>query len=110
MPLVSGGMSSAEPAPLPDERVLEMAGIKLAEVTGKERRVEPGPLLKGPGPLGVRLGPRHSDGYCHIDLAFLLNVDRAAETSLPDCATGLAADPRRPLARPSRPGRTRPHR
>jgi hypothetical protein len=93
MPLVSGGMNSAEPAALADERVLEMAGIKLAELTGKEWRVEPGPLLKGPGTLGVRLGPRHSDSYRHIDLEFLLNVDRAAETSLPDCATGLAADP-----------------
>lgn len=93
MPLVSGGMNSAEPAALPDERVLEMAAIKLAELTGKEWRVEPGPLLKGPGTLGVRLGPRHSDSYRHIDLEFLLNIDRAAETSLPDCATGLAADP-----------------
>lgn len=54
---------------------------------------EPGPLLKGPGTLGVRSGPRHSDSYRHIDLEFLLNVDRAAETSPPDCATGLAADP-----------------
>jgi hypothetical protein len=93
VPLISGGMNSAEPAPLPDERVLEIAGIKLAELTGKEWRVEPGPLLKGPGSLGVRLGPRHSDSYRHNDLEFLLNVERAAETSLPDCATGLAADP-----------------
>ena len=43
--------------------------------------------------MGVRLGPRHSDSYRHIDLEFLLNVDRPAETSLADCATGLAADP-----------------
>ena len=86
-------MNSTERAPLPDERVLEMAGIKLAEVTGKERRAEPGPLLKRPGTPGVRLGPRHSDSYRHIDLEFLLSVDRAAESSLPDCAAGLAADP-----------------
>jgi hypothetical protein len=58
MPLVSGGMNSAEPAALPDERVLEMAGIKLAELTGKKWRVEPGPLLKGPGTLrGSRTRP-----------------------------------------------------
>jgi hypothetical protein len=82
MPLVSGGMNSAEPAALPDERVLEMAGIKLAKLTGKKWRVEPGPLLRGPGTLGVRLGPHHSDSYRHIDLEFLLNVDRAAETAL----------------------------
>lgn len=86
-------MNSTEPAPLPDERVLEMTGIKLGELTGKEWRVQSGQLLKGPGTAGVRLGPRHSDSYRHIDLEFLLNVDRADETSLPDCATGLAADP-----------------
>jgi hypothetical protein len=93
MRLFSGGMNSAEPAPLPDERVLEMGGIKLAELTGTQWRVEPGPLLKGPGTLGVRPGPRHSDSYRHFDLEFLLNVDRAAETSLPDCAVALASDP-----------------
>ncbi len=93
MRLFSGGMNSAEPAPLPDERVLEMAGIKLAELTGTQWRVEPGPLLEGPGTLGVRPGPRHSDSYRHFDLEFLLNVDRAAETSLPDCAVALASDP-----------------
>lgn len=86
-------MKSAEPAPPPDGCLPEMAGIKLAELTSKEWRVEPGPLLKGPGSLGVRLGPRHSHSYRHIDLEFLLSVERAAETSLPDCATGLAADP-----------------
>jgi hypothetical protein len=45
VPLISGGMNSAESAPLPDERVLEMAGIKLAELTGKEWRggSSPGP-------------------------------------------------------------------
>ncbi|HEX5303461.1 MAG TPA: DUF6348 family protein [Streptosporangiaceae bacterium] len=73
--------------------MLELAGIKLAELTGKQWRVEPGPLLKGPGTLGVRPGPRHSDSYRHYDLEFLLHVGRAAETSLADCAVGLASDP-----------------
>lgn len=86
-------MDSADPVPLPDEHVLELAGIKLAELTGQEWRVGPGPLLRGPGTLGVRIGERHSDSYRHIDLEFLLNVDRADETSLPDCASGLASDP-----------------
>jgi hypothetical protein len=86
-------MNSTESAPLPDERVLEMTGIRLGELTGKEWRLESGPLLKGPGSSGVRLGRRHSDSHRHIDLEFLLNVGRAGETSLPDCATGLAADP-----------------
>jgi hypothetical protein len=42
MPLFSDGVNSAESAPLPDERVLEMAGIKSAELTGKQRRIESG--------------------------------------------------------------------
>jgi hypothetical protein len=48
-------MNLAKPASLPDERVLEMAGVKLAELTGQEWRVESGPLLKGPGTVGVRM-------------------------------------------------------
>lgn len=80
------------PAPLADNRVLELAGTRLAELTGEEWRVQDGPLLKGPGSAGVRVGPRHDDSFRHVDLEFLLNVDRD-ETSLPDCSNGLAADP-----------------
>lgn len=43
--------------------------------------------------LGVRVAPRHSDSVRHVDLDFMLNVDRAAETSIVDCATGFAHDP-----------------
>jgi hypothetical protein len=72
--------------------VLELAGTRLSQLTGKEWRVQDGPLLKGPGSVGVRIGPRHDDSFRHIDLEFLLNVDRE-ETSLPDCSTGTASDP-----------------
>ena len=81
---------STQPAPIPDERVLELVGEKLAELTG-EWRVVPGPLLKGPGAMGVRVGG-HSDNIRHVDLEFLLNVDRA-DLSVVDCAYGLASDP-----------------
>jgi hypothetical protein len=89
---MSGGMETGTPAPLADDRVLELAGTRLAELTGKEWRVQGGPLLKGPGSAGVRVGQRHDDSFRHIDLEFLLNVDRQ-ETSLLDCSTGLATDP-----------------
>jgi hypothetical protein len=89
---MSGGMETGTPAPLADDRVLELAGTHLAELTSKEWRVQGGPLLKGPGTSGVRVGQRHDDSFRHVDLEFLLNVDRE-ETSLLDCSTGLAADP-----------------
>ena len=92
----SGAMNrSAQVAPIPDEHVLELAGEKLAELADElgQWRVVPGPLLKGPGSLGVRVAARDSDDVRHVDLEFLLNVDRAAETSVVDCASGLASDP-----------------
>src|ERR1700761_1343926 len=83
----------AVPAPLPPERVLQIVGEKLTELRGSWS-VEPGPILKGPGTLAVRLGqPPHSDRVRHVDLEFLLNIDRPAETSLIDCATGFAPQP-----------------
>ncbi len=73
--------SGPAPVPLPDEQVLQIAGRKLAELSG-QWRLEPGPLLKGPGHLGVRVAPRHSDSFRHVDLEILLDVRRAAETTL----------------------------
>ena len=92
-PVPSGAMDSG-PAPLPlrDERVLKIVGRKLADLAG-QWQIEPGPLLKGPGTFAVRVASRHSDSFRHVDLEFLLSVNRAAETSLVDCATGFAADP-----------------
>lgn len=50
------------------------------------------------------------DDIRHVHLEFLVNVDRAAETSIADCASGLARDPEELSARPSRSGRTPPPR
>jgi hypothetical protein len=79
------------PARLPAEQILAIAGARLAELGG-DWQLQPGPLLKGPGTFGVRVGPAHSDSYRHIDLEFLLNVDRA-DSAIIDCSSGLAADP-----------------
>ena len=60
-PVPSGAMNrGTQLAPIPDERVLELAGEKLAELAGElgQWRVVPGPLLKGPGSLGVRVAAR----------------------------------------------------
>jgi hypothetical protein len=86
---------SAQLTPIPDERVLELVGEKLAELVGEwgEWRVVPGPLLKGPGSLCVRVAARDSDSVRHVDLEFMLDIDRASELSIVDCAHGLASDP-----------------
>jgi len=76
---------------LPPERILEIAGARLGELGG-EWHLEPGPLLKGPGSTGVRIGVPHSDSYRHVDLEFWLNVDRA-DSMIADCSSGFAADP-----------------
>lgn len=92
----AGTVSAMNPgtpsSPVPDERVLEFAGQRLAELAGRWQ-VVPGPLLKGPGTLGVRVAARDSDNFRHVDLEFLLDIDRAAETSIVDCAIGFAREP-----------------
>jgi hypothetical protein len=83
----------SKPPPLSRERVLEIVAEKLGAMHG-EWSLQPGPLLKGPGSLGVRVAEQqHTDNFRHVDLEFLLNVDRPADTSLIDCTTGLAAEP-----------------
>jgi Family of unknown function (DUF6348) len=79
------------PEPLTDERILQLVGEKLSEFVGPWQ-VE-GPLLKGPGSLGVAVGPRHVGDFRHVDLDFQLNTALPIETSLLDCASGFAADP-----------------
>ncbi|GHJ48316.1 hypothetical protein Cs7R123_56580 [Catellatospora sp. TT07R-123] len=51
-----------------------------------------GPLLRGPGTVGVLLQDNHTDHDNHLDLVLLLNVDRPADTSIVDCTSGLGAD------------------
>jgi hypothetical protein len=83
----------SEPAPLPNERVLEIVGESLTKLTGTPWELRDGPLLRGPGSAGVRLGAAHVDSFRHVDLEFLLNVDNPDETSLLNCASGLHQDP-----------------
>lgn len=82
-----------EPLRLSDERVLEIVGETLTDFVGGEWTMRPGPLLKGPGSVGVRMGTSHDASYRHVDLEFLLSVDHPVQTSLINCAMGLAEDP-----------------
>lgn len=83
----------AEPASLPDERILEIVGESLTELTGQEWTVQPGPLLRGPGSVGVRIGAPDIDNFRHVDLEIVLNVDLPEQTGLLDCTAGLAPEP-----------------
>jgi hypothetical protein len=91
---VDHGTQAPEPARLPDERILEIVGETLTDWLDQDGwSLRPGPLLKGPGTSGVRVSEPHDDSFRHVDLEFLLNVDRPDETSLINCGTGLSADP-----------------
>lgn len=89
----TNGTPKAAPARLADERILQIVGESPTGLTGKEWRLVPGPLLKGPGSTGVRMGESHDADYRHVDLEFLLSTEHPDETSLISCGTGRAADP-----------------
>jgi Family of unknown function (DUF6348) len=82
-----------EPARLADERILEIVGESLTQMSGQAWTLQPGPLLKGPGSTGVRIGAPHDGSFRHVDLEFLLSVDHHEETSLINCGTGRFPDP-----------------
>ncbi|HEV2639189.1 MAG TPA: DUF6348 family protein [Actinocrinis sp.] len=88
------GTDESEPASLPDEQILEIVGEHLAELSGYPWTLQPGPLLKGPGTVGVRIAAPDVQNFRHVDLEILLNVDNPEETGLVDCTSGLAAEPR----------------
>ncbi|MCL2653141.1 MAG: DUF6348 family protein [Propionibacteriaceae bacterium] len=46
-------------------------------------------LVRGPGTLGVAVVPFLDEPSNHIDLEFILNVDRREETTLFDCVAGI---------------------
>ena len=92
-PLREAGPDTPEPASLPDVRILEIVGERLTELSGYGWTMQPGPLLKGPGSVGVRIASPDVDNFRHVDLEILLNVDNPAETGLVDCTSGLAAEP-----------------
>ncbi|WP_062436942.1 DUF6348 family protein [Herbidospora daliensis] len=75
---------------LSDEVVLGMVAHHLSEAMGKPWQVE-GRLAKGPGTLGVVLRHTHPDHPGHLDLDFVLNVDRPESTTITDCVGGFGA-------------------
>jgi hypothetical protein len=75
-------------ARLPDAVVLGVVAERLTELSRKPWRVE-GSLARGPGSLAVALGEDHTGSAGHLDLVFLLNVDRPDETDVADCSTGF---------------------
>jgi hypothetical protein len=58
-----------------------------------------GDLLRGPGTLGVVLRPNHTGAEAHVDLDFVLDLDRPAETTIPDCCSGPGETPEEALRR-----------
>ncbi|MGR6916854.1 DUF6348 family protein [[Actinomadura] parvosata] len=80
-------MDGVRPA---DEVVLGMVAEHLSAAMGQAWQVRDG-LAKGPGTLAVRLGPDHTGSPAHLDLDFVLNVDRPHDTTISDCVTGYGA-------------------
>lgn len=74
------------------DATLALVAERLNRLHGTWTLAEPG-VLRGPGRFAVTLGAAHGGGRNHLDLNIIIDTDRAAETTIPDCATGLAADP-----------------
>ncbi|ADB36019.1 hypothetical protein Kfla_7031 [Kribbella flavida DSM 17836] len=72
---------------LPDSVVLEMLAGKLSAASNRDWHVEDG-LVRGPGTVGVTLGRDHTGQSGHLDLNFVLNLDRPETTTLSDCVAG----------------------
>lgn len=51
-------------------------------------------VVRGPGTVAVAVASNHTDEPRHLDLEFILNVDRREETAIIDCMSGIAHDPR----------------
>ncbi|MGC4936896.1 DUF6348 family protein [Kribbella sp. DT2] len=72
---------------LPNAVILEKLAVKLAAASRREWHVD-GELVRGPGTVGVTLGEDHTDDPGHLDLNFVLNLDRPDTTTLADCVAG----------------------
>lgn len=77
-------------ARLPEDVVLGMVAHHLSGAMGKPWRVE-GAMAKGPGTVGVVLGEDHTGHPGHLDLDFVLNVDRPEDTTISDCVAGYGS-------------------
>jgi hypothetical protein len=47
-----------------------------------------GSLSTGPGSLAIALRDNHTEHDEHLDLDFILNVERPEDTTISDCVTG----------------------
>ncbi|MFF4414692.1 DUF6348 family protein [Streptosporangium sp. NPDC001559] len=72
---------------LPDEVVLGMVARQVSEATGKPWHVTDG-MVRGSGSVAVVLGEDHTGSPGHLDLDFVLNVDRPDDTTISDCVVG----------------------
>jgi Family of unknown function (DUF6348) len=67
--------------------VLPMVAERMRQFGHPDWTVQ-GDLVKGPGTVGIRLAESHSPSPTHLDLDFILNLDRPEETTIGDCVTG----------------------
>ncbi|MEV0618684.1 DUF6348 family protein [Nonomuraea sp. NPDC050404] len=88
-------MDGVRPA---DDVVLGKVAERLSAAMGRPWEVRDG-MAKGPGTLGVTLGPDHTGSPAHLDLDFVLNLDRRAETTVSDCVTGYGETAERAVER-----------
>lgn len=82
-------MDGGRPA---DDMVLGLVADQLSAAMGAPWEVRDG-MAKGPGTLAVVLGADHTGHPSHLDLDFVLNVNRPHETTISDCVTGYGSTP-----------------
>ncbi|MEU6714677.1 DUF6348 family protein [Nonomuraea sp. NPDC046802] len=70
-----------------DDALLGRVAGRLATATGWAWQVEDD-RVKGPGTVAVALGDDHTGSADHVDLDFVLNVDRPEDTTIADCVVG----------------------
>lgn len=72
---------------LPDAVILDKLAARLAAASQRDWHVD-GDVVRGPGTVGVTLGEDHTDEPGHLDLNFVLNLERPDTTTLTDCVMG----------------------
>src|SRR5690349_4884803 len=75
---------------LPDAVILEKLAARLAAASKRDWHVD-GDVARGPGTVGVTLGEDHTGEPRHLDLNFVLNLERPDTTTLTDCVTGYGS-------------------
>jgi hypothetical protein len=77
-------------ARLPEEAVLGRLADRLSAAMGGPWQVQDG-MARGPGAMAVVLSERHPGSPGHLDLDFVLDVDRQEDTTVADCVAGYGA-------------------